>query len=128
MMNKAILFIAMVCILMMGATANVDYIISYTQPKNPINIDGMNGKIGLTPFQYVSNTQAKVIPTSFEEAYQQRCDAIRQYQFNNPGMGIGRKYRIINCVLEHKEITYIASPSKHQQRLIQKITWTPVQI
>lgn len=79
-MNKAILFIAMVCMLMIGATANADYIVAYSTPKKAIDIDGLNGELSLMTTTDSNPTLVKVTDGEYVNG---DCQSARVWAWNN---------------------------------------------
>ena len=131
--TKGTIFLTLVCVLMAGAMAQVNgttlqVVRAPIREIGPqiINVDGMTGNIGLLPAQYKSTKDPISIPTTFEDVYQQKCRAVRAYLFNNV-ISLDKDLRIYNCVLEHREITYVNSASRHLH-LIRQSNWIPVDL
>ena len=146
MKTKATIFIALVCLLMTGAVAALEpaNLVRADKPR-AVDVNGITGNIGLVPAQYVATYPTPVMTTT-EDAYTQQCSKVRLYLFNNPDIKLGREYRIMDCVLQHKEVTtgltpcgrMIASYDANGNKLPYKVhankcrtkrnVWTPIQI
>ena len=152
--TKAMLFIAMVCLMFVGAGAQIESYTTYKQPVKAINIDGLSG--GQISIMTTSGEQAKpVVNTNVGKYVNGYCQSATQWKFNNAiDFKSGKKFEgdyrlnLQTCQVEKltKEEVWsmdgsIDKPENHKHSWINgtrtkvpdydyrtKLVWTPVDL